>query len=95
MTITLQDVEHVAKLARLELTEAEKHDFTEQMNSILKYAEKLNGLNTDDIEPTSHAMPLFNVMREDITHTSLPLEQVFANAPEVEEDQFKVPAVLE
>ncbi|MDB5055981.1 MAG: glutamyl-tRNA amidotransferase [Bacilli bacterium] len=95
MSITLKDVEHVANLARLELSDAEKQVFTEQLNGILKYAEQLNGLDTEGIEPTSHAMPLLNVMREDRTHTSLPLEQVFLNAPEEEEGQFKVPAVLE
>jgi aspartyl-tRNA(Asn)/glutamyl-tRNA(Gln) amidotransferase subunit C len=95
MSITLKDVEHVANLARLELSDAEKQVFTEQLNGILKYAEQLNGLDTEGIEPTSHAMPLLNVMREDRTHTSLPIEQVFLNAPEEEEGQFKVPAVLE
>ncbi|QGQ94506.1 Asp-tRNA(Asn)/Glu-tRNA(Gln) amidotransferase subunit GatC [Paenibacillus psychroresistens] len=95
MSISLKDVEHVAKLARLELSDEEKQVFTEQLNNILKYAEQLNGLDTEGIEPTSHAMPLLNVMREDINHTSLPLEKVFLNAPEEEEGQFKVPAVLE
>jgi aspartyl-tRNA(Asn)/glutamyl-tRNA(Gln) amidotransferase subunit C len=95
MGISLKDVEHVAKLARLELNEEEKQVFTEQLNNILKYAEQLNSLDTDGIEPTSHVMPLLNVMREDKNHTSLPLEKVFQNAPEEEESQFKVPAVLE
>jgi aspartyl-tRNA(Asn)/glutamyl-tRNA(Gln) amidotransferase subunit C len=95
MSISLKDVEHVAKLARLELSDEEKQVFTEQLNNILKYAEQLNSLDTEGIEPTSHAMPLLNVMREDKNHTSLPLEKVFLNAPEEEEGQFKVPAVLE
>jgi aspartyl-tRNA(Asn)/glutamyl-tRNA(Gln) amidotransferase subunit C len=95
MNISLKDVEHVAKLARLELSDEEKQVFTEQLNNILKYAEQLNSLDTEGIEPTSHAMPLLNVMREDENHTSLPLEKVFLNAPEEEEGQFKVPAVLE
>jgi aspartyl-tRNA(Asn)/glutamyl-tRNA(Gln) amidotransferase subunit C len=95
MSISLKDVEHVAKLARLELSEEEKQVFTEQLNSILKYAEHLNSLDTEGVEPTSHAMPLLNVMREDKTHESLPPDKVFLNAPEEEEGQFKVPAVLE
>jgi aspartyl-tRNA(Asn)/glutamyl-tRNA(Gln) amidotransferase subunit C len=68
---------------------------TEQLNHILKYAEHLNSLDPEGIEPTSHAMPLLNVMRKDKNHISLPLEKVFLNAPEEEDGQFKVPAVLE
>lgn len=95
MGITLRDVEHVAKLARLDLDEAEKRQFTEQLNAILKYAEKLNELDTENVEPTSHAMLLANVMREDEARPSWPLEQVLRNAPDEEDGQFKVPAVLE
>ncbi|MNJ01430.1 Aspartyl/glutamyl-tRNA(Asn/Gln) amidotransferase subunit C [compost metagenome] len=65
------------------------------MNAILKYAEKLNELNTDDVEPTSHPMPLSNVMREDVSRPSLPIEKVLLNAPDEEDGQIKVPAVLE
>jgi len=95
MTVTLKDVEHVAKLARLELSDAEKNRFTEQMNAILKYAEKLNELNTEGVEPTTHVLPVMNVMREDKARPSWPLEEVLANAPEEEDGQFRVPAVLE
>jgi aspartyl-tRNA(Asn)/glutamyl-tRNA(Gln) amidotransferase subunit C len=95
MSITAKDVEHVAKLARLELNETEKDQFTEQLNAILKYAEQLQQLHTDDVPPTSHAMPLVNVMRQDEARPSLPLEKVMLNAPDEEEGQFKVPAVLE
>jgi aspartyl-tRNA(Asn)/glutamyl-tRNA(Gln) amidotransferase subunit C len=95
MSITVKDVEHVAKLARLDLSEPEKETFTEQLNAILKYAEKLNELDTTNIEPTSHAMPLVNVMREDKARPSWPMDKVLLNAPDEEEGQFKVPAVLE
>lgn len=95
MSITLKDVEHVANLARLELSDAEKAQFTDQLNAILKYAEKLNELNTDDIEPTSHVLPITNVMRDDVRKESLPIEKVLLNAPDEEDDQIKVPAVLE
>ncbi|MCU6796186.1 MULTISPECIES: Asp-tRNA(Asn)/Glu-tRNA(Gln) amidotransferase subunit GatC [Paenibacillus] len=95
MSITIKDVEHVAKLARLELSEQEKQTFTEQMNAILKYAEQLNELNTDNVEPTSHPVPLVNVMREDVSTPSLPIDKVLLNAPDEEEGQIKVPAVLE
>lgn len=95
MSITIKDVEHVASLARLELSEREKEQFTEQLNAILKYAEQLNALDTDGVEPTSHAMPLVNVMREDAVRPSLPIDKVMLNAPDEEDGQIKVPAVLE
>ncbi|HEY0829322.1 MAG TPA: Asp-tRNA(Asn)/Glu-tRNA(Gln) amidotransferase subunit GatC [Bacilli bacterium] len=95
MSITLKDVEHVAKLARLELKEEEKQPFTEHLNAILKYAEQLNELDTENVEPTSHVMMLSNVMREDEVRPSLPLDKVLLNAPDEEDGQIKVPAVLE
>ncbi|MFD0960534.1 Asp-tRNA(Asn)/Glu-tRNA(Gln) amidotransferase subunit GatC [Paenibacillus chungangensis] len=95
MSITLKDVEHVANLARLELSDAEKEQFTGQLNAILKYAEKLNELDTDNVEPTSHVLNVTNVMREDVVKPSLPIEKVLQNAPDEEDGQIKVPAVLE
>lgn len=95
MSITIKDVEHVAGLARLTLSDAEKEQFTQQLNAILKYAEQLNQLDTDGVEPTSHAIPLVNVVREDVVKDSLPLEKVLLNAPDEEDGQIKVPAVLE
>ncbi|GGE01717.1 Asp-tRNA(Asn)/Glu-tRNA(Gln) amidotransferase subunit GatC [Paenibacillus nasutitermitis] len=95
MSITLKDVEHVANLARLELSAQEKTQLTEQMNAILKYADKLTELNTDDVEPTTHVLPVRNVMREDIVKPSVSVETAMRNAPEEEDGQFKVPAVLE
>ncbi|MED4600315.1 Asp-tRNA(Asn)/Glu-tRNA(Gln) amidotransferase subunit GatC [Paenibacillus validus] len=95
MSITIKDVEHVAALARLELSEQDKERFAGQLSAILKYAEQLNQLDTDDVEPTSHAMPLVNVMREDTVRPSLPIDKVLLNAPDEEDGQIKVPAVLE
>jgi len=95
MSITIKDVEHVANLARLDLSDADKEQFAGQLNAILKYAEKLNQLDTEGIEPTSHVLPLANVMREDTVKASLPIEKVLLNAPEDEDGQFKVPAVLD
>lgn len=95
MGITNQDVEHVAKLARLELSAEETGQFTEQLNAILKYAEKLNELDTSQVEPTTHVLPITNVMREDEQRPSVPVEQAMLNAPDEEEGQFRVPAVLE
>ncbi|UPK43144.1 MULTISPECIES: Asp-tRNA(Asn)/Glu-tRNA(Gln) amidotransferase subunit GatC [Paenibacillus] len=95
MSISNNDVQHVAKLARLNLTAEEEQTLTGQLNAILKYAEKLNELDTDDIEPTTHVLHVSNVMRDDETKESLSIEQVMRNAPEEEEGQFKVPAVME
>lgn len=95
MSITIKDVEHVANLARLELSGEEKEVFTGQLNAILKYAEKLNELDTADVQPTTHVLPITNVMREDEKRPSWPVEQVMKNAPDEEDGQFRVPAVLE
>ncbi len=95
MSVTIKDVEHVANLARLELTDEEKAQFTEQMNAILKYAEKLNELDTSGVAPTSHVLDVKNVMREDEQRPSWPIEKVMKNAPDEEDGQFRVPAVLE
>lgn len=95
MSISKQDVEHVAELARLELSEEEKERFTGQLNEVLQYVNKLNELDTDDVEPTSHVFQLTNVMREDEVKPSLPIEKVMLNAPDEEDGQIKVPSVLE
>jgi aspartyl-tRNA(Asn)/glutamyl-tRNA(Gln) amidotransferase subunit C len=95
LSISIKDVEHVAKLTRLDLNDQEKQMFTEQLNAILKYAEKLNELNTEHVEPTSHVIPVSNVLREDEARPSLPIEKVMLNAPDEDEGQFRVPAVIE
>lgn len=95
LPIYKDDVEHVARLARLDLTEDEKIMYTDQLNAILKYVGQLNELDTDKVPPTSHVMHLVNVMREDVPRPSLTLEQVMFNAPDEEDGGFKVPAVLE
>ncbi|SMG55975.1 Asp-tRNA(Asn)/Glu-tRNA(Gln) amidotransferase subunit GatC [Paenibacillus aquistagni] len=95
MSIRLENVEHVARLARLELASEEKDRFLGQLNAILNYADKLNELNTDDVAPTTHVLPIHNVLRDDKVRESLTIEQVMKNAPEEEEGQFLVPAVLE
>ncbi|MCW3489807.1 Asp-tRNA(Asn)/Glu-tRNA(Gln) amidotransferase subunit GatC [Dethiobacter alkaliphilus] len=95
MKITREAVDHVANLARLEITDAEADEFTIQLNSILEYADKLNRLDTKDITPTAHVMPMQNVFREDEVHNCLPREQALANAPEEEDGMFRVPPVIE
>ncbi|ULO08290.1 Asp-tRNA(Asn)/Glu-tRNA(Gln) amidotransferase subunit GatC [Paenibacillus sp. 19GGS1-52] len=95
MSITTKDVQHVAKLARLQLSPEEEATFTEQMNAILQYAEKLNELDTDNVKPTTQVLQVSNVMRDDVVKESLSQEDALLNAPEHEDGHFKVPAVLE
>ncbi len=95
MSISKEQVEHIAALARLRLTTEERDQFTIQLNQILQYAEKLNELETDHIEPTSHIDPMSNVMREDKVQPSLPREKALLNAPDHQDGMFKVPAVFE
>jgi aspartyl-tRNA(Asn)/glutamyl-tRNA(Gln) amidotransferase subunit C len=93
--ITRQDVEHVAELARLELTAAEKEQFIAQLNSILTYIAKLAELNTTDVEPTSHVIPMSNVFRDDQVRPSLDRDLVLQNAPQESHFFFKVPRIIE
>ena len=93
--ITLVEVEHVARLARLELSEPEKERMRSQLDAILTYIDKLRRLNTDNVEPTSHAIPVLNVMREDEVRPCFPREEMLANAPERESDFVRVPRIIE
>lgn len=95
MKITRQDVEKVALLSRLEFAEAELETFTGQLNSILDYAGMLECLDTADVKPTAHVLPLQNVLRADEVRPSLPQELALANAPEAEDGYFKVPKIVE
>lgn len=95
MSISKEQVEHVANLARLKLTDEEQDQFTIQLNQILQFAEKLNELDTDQVKPTSHVLQMSNVFREDQVKPSLPHEKVFENAPNQHDGMFKVPAVFE
>jgi aspartyl-tRNA(Asn)/glutamyl-tRNA(Gln) amidotransferase subunit C len=89
------DIEKVARLARLELSEEEKITFGDQLEQILAYMEQLNQLNTTGVEPTSHAIPISNVFREDEVKPSLLQKEVLAIAPDEEEGHFKVPRIIE
>jgi aspartyl-tRNA(Asn)/glutamyl-tRNA(Gln) amidotransferase subunit C len=95
MTISVADVEHVARLARLELGTEEIKLFAGQMDAILGYVEKLKELNTDGIVPTSHAVPMENAFREDKVRVSIGVEKTLANAPDRVESFFRVPKVIE
>lgn len=95
MSINQHEIEHVAKLARLTLRDDEKQLFTGQMEAILAYVETLNELNTDDIAPTSHAVPMENAFRPDCVTPSIGHDRALANAPDKNETYFRVPPVIE
>lgn len=95
MSLTKADVEHVAWLARLELSEEEKERLTQNLNEILGHFEKLQELDTTTVEPTSHSIPVQNVFREDVVGECLPVEDVVAGAPEATDGYFVVPQVVE
>src|SRR5438093_2587846 len=93
--LTREEVEHIAMLARLGLTEEEKATFGEQLSSILDYMRALSEVDTSNIPPTAQVIHLQNVMRADEVRPSLPMERVLANAPDREGNFFRVPPVLE
>ncbi len=95
MKITRDQVAHVANLARLALPDEELDALTGQMDQILEYVEQLNALDTDDIVPTAHAVPMENAFRPDQVNASLGIEKALSNAPERNENSFRVPKVIE
>ena len=92
--LSLQEVENIAHLARLRLTDEEKTLFQSQLSAILDYAQTLQQLDTTDIPPAASALPLNNVMRADEPRPSLPVEDALANAPDVQDNSFRVKPVL-
>jgi aspartyl-tRNA(Asn)/glutamyl-tRNA(Gln) amidotransferase subunit C len=95
MEITKLEVEKVAKLARLEITEAEKAAFVKQLSQILTHVERLREYDTKGIEPTAAVLGAVNVFREDIVRPSLAVDKALTNAPEREGDAFAVPKIIE
>ena len=95
MKISKEDVIKVAELARLEFSDDETRKFTEQLGSILGYIDRLNELDTDNVEPTSHVLDISTPLREDNVVKLLTIEEVLQNAPETEDDFFVVPQVIE
>jgi aspartyl-tRNA(Asn)/glutamyl-tRNA(Gln) amidotransferase subunit C len=91
--ISTDDVKHVAKLARLELSEAEINKFSKQLGDILKYAEQMNEVDTTGVEPMAHPLPVVNVMREDRIEYEQTKEELMKNAPEEEDGFLKVPKI--
>ena len=95
MKLSSQEVEYVANLARLEISDEEKEKFTSQLNDILLYIDKLNKLDTEGVAPMSHAIALTNAFREDKIADSLGTEKSLANAPDARGEFFRVPKVIE
>lgn len=89
------EIEYIALLARLKLTYEEKGLFSKQLSSIIGYIDKLNQLNTSDIEPTSHVLPMKNIFREDKQDISLNKDKVLENAPSQKGGFYKVPRIIE
>lgn len=94
MSVTINDVEHVAALARLSFSDEEKVKLTEQLNTILTYMEELNTLDTSAVEPLSHVIELQNVFRDDQRQPCISREEALQNAPVKSEKFFKVPKVI-
>ncbi len=95
MKISEKEIEHIAALARLSLSEDEKGLFGPQLSSILEYMDKLNELDTKDMEPTSHVLSLSNVMRGDVPKDSIPRDEALMNAPDHTEKFYRVPKIIE
>jgi len=93
--ITKEQIQHIAVLSRLNLSEEEKDLFGSQLSSILDYMDQLNGLDTRETEPTSHVLSLSNVMRDDILTSSLPGEEALKNAPSHSQNFYRVPRIIE
>jgi aspartyl-tRNA(Asn)/glutamyl-tRNA(Gln) amidotransferase subunit C len=93
--ISREEVQHVARLARLHLTDDEAERMREQLDAILAYIDKLRELDVEGVEPTAHAVPLVNVMRDDALAPCLPQERALANAPDRAGEFFRVPRIIE
>ncbi|MBU1096243.1 MAG: Asp-tRNA(Asn)/Glu-tRNA(Gln) amidotransferase subunit GatC [Bacteroidetes bacterium] len=94
MAVSKKDVEYIANLARLEFSNSEIENFTDQLNQILQYVDKLNELDTDNIEPLSHPVENVNVFRDDILKPTVSRMEALKNAPEANDEFFKVPKII-
>ena len=95
MSLTREQGQYIAELAKLELSEAELSRYTQQLSAVLAYASALQQIDTENIPPTASVLPLASVMREDTVRPSLPKDKVTLNAPDAIEGQFRVDAVLD
>lgn len=94
MKISREEIEHVAKLARLNLSEDELETMTGQLDNILSYVDKLSELDTTGVEPTTHAHKKVNAFREDEVNNSLEVDEALSNAPEDNGEMFRVPRII-
>ena len=95
MPITIKDVEYLAQLARLILSEKEKKKFQKELNKIIRYIDQLNQVDTQNIPPTTHVIPMKNVLREDEAKPSLTQKEALSNVPDKKDGYFKVPQAFE
>jgi aspartyl-tRNA(Asn)/glutamyl-tRNA(Gln) amidotransferase subunit C len=95
MKVTKKDMENVAVLSRLDIPADKEAQYTQQLNDVLEYFDNLSAVNTDDIKPLAHVLPISNVFREDVVKKSLDRDLALSNAPLKEDGYFKVPKVLE
>ncbi|EWH23160.1 Asp-tRNA(Asn)/Glu-tRNA(Gln) amidotransferase subunit GatC [Bacillus haynesii] len=93
--ISIEEVKHVAHLARLAITDEEAAMFTEQLDSIISFAEELNEVDTENVKPTTHVLQMKNIMREDVPDKGLPVEDVVKNAPDQKDGYIRVPSILD
>lgn len=95
MEITKEMLEKVAENARLALTDEELETYTKEVNRMVQYVKKIQEINTDDVEPTTHGNRVYDVLRKDEPKTWELRDKALDNAPEIEDDHFKVPSVIE
>ncbi|PLT28606.1 Asp-tRNA(Asn)/Glu-tRNA(Gln) amidotransferase subunit GatC [Peribacillus deserti] len=93
--ISAHQVKHVANLARLAITDEETETLTKELDAIITFAEQLNELNTENVEPTSHVLEMKNVLREDEAAKGLPIKEVLKNAPDSKDGHIRVPSIME
>ncbi|MGI6412704.1 MAG: Asp-tRNA(Asn)/Glu-tRNA(Gln) amidotransferase subunit GatC [Syntrophomonadaceae bacterium] len=94
MALTIKEVEQVALLARLSLTDEQKLEFAEQLGGILEYANKLKKLDTEEVLPLNHILPIYNVFREDEVYTGITREELLSSSPLTEQGHYKVPKIV-
>ncbi len=95
MTLSMEEVEHIAELARLQLSHEEKELYREQLSDILEYAARLQNVDTAGVQPTASVSASSGALRQDVPRPGLPLQTLLSNAPQTAEEQFRVPPVLE
>ncbi|MGN1386585.1 MAG: Asp-tRNA(Asn)/Glu-tRNA(Gln) amidotransferase subunit GatC [Bacillus sp. (in: firmicutes)] len=93
--ISIEEVKHVAHLARLAVTEEEAEQMRKELDAIITFAEQLNELDTTNVKPTSHVLKMVNVLREDVAAEGLPVEEVVKNAPDQQDGYIRVPSIMD